>query len=262
MLSFPITKNTYDVIIPTKNAVQTFSSCLNGLLLSDVPINEIIVIDKSTDATPEVARKLGCEVIRSNANYSQALRIGAKMAETDYILILDSDVIINKDFHSKLKNYLGRFFVVKGIHCHQINWKELGDWLVYKQLKEIRALEAAFVHRSTFLQLTKSWEDGHIDAGGDAWLYETCKRLKIPVLFSPHVVSIHLTGDFRRVLRQARWYGKSARISKIHSPLSLMVKLLKGPFAGFLSILRFKSLRLLPFIIYYRINLLWGYAFD
>ena len=260
-MNFSTTKNTFDVIIPTKNSVKTFSLCLKGLLLSDVPVNKIIVIDNSTDGTPEVAQKLGCEVIRSNANYSQALRVGAERSETDYILILDSDVIINKDFYSKLKNYLGKFFVVKGVHRHKINWKELGDWLFYSQLKEILALEAAFVHRSTFLQLTESWEDGHIDAGGDAWLYEICKRLKIPVFFSPHVVSIHLTGDFRRILRQARWYGKSARKSKIRSPLSLVVKLFKSPFAGFLLIVRFKSLQLLPFLVNYQINQLWGYAF-
>jgi glycosyltransferase involved in cell wall biosynthesis len=252
-------ENTFDVIIPTKNSVETISSCLKGLSSSDVPVNEIIVVDKSTDKTPEVAQRLGCKVIHTDANYSQALRIGAQKAETDYILILDSDVVINKEFYSKLENYLGKFFVVKGIHCHEVNWKELGDWLFYSQLKEILALEAAFVHRSTFLRLTKSWENGNIDAGGDTWLYQTCKRLNIPVFFSPQVVSVHLTGDFRRVLRQARWYGKSARKSQIHSPLSYVVNLFKSPFAGFRLVVRFKSFQLLPFLVNHRLNLLLGY---
>ena len=172
------------------------------------------------------------------------------------------DVIINKKFYSKLINYLGKFFIVKGVQRHQINWKELGDWLFYSQFKEIKALEAVFVHRSTFLRLTKSWEDGLIDAGGDVWLYEQCKRQKIPVFFSPQVVSIHLTGDFRRLLRQARWYGKSARKSKIHSKKTIIFKLLKSPFSGFLMVLRFKSLQLLPFFVNYQINQVWSYVFN
>jgi glycosyltransferase involved in cell wall biosynthesis len=249
------------VIIPTKNSVKTFSSCVNGLLLSDVPVNEVFVIDKSEDATPEVAQKLGCKVTRSNANYSQALRIGAQKAETDYVLILDSDVIINKEFYSKLKGRLGKFFVVKGVHRHKINWKEVGDWLLDSQRKEIRALEAAFVHRSTFLRLTESWEDGSIDAGGDAWLYETCRRLQIPVFFDTHVISLHLTRDFRRLLRQATWYGKSTRKSKIYSPTNLVFKVFKSPFAGFRLVVRFKSFQLLPFFVDYQIHQLWGYVF-
>ena len=91
-------KNTFDVIIPTKNSLETIYSCVKGLSSSDVPINEIIVIDKSTDKTPEIAQQLGCKVIHANANYSQALRIGAQRAKTDYILILDSDVVLNREF--------------------------------------------------------------------------------------------------------------------------------------------------------------------
>ncbi|MBT8171535.1 glycosyltransferase [Candidatus Bathyarchaeota archaeon] len=261
-MRFSITDNVFDVVIPTKNSAKTFSLSFKGLLKSDVSVNEIIVVDNSEDNTPKIAQKLGCQVIRSKAKYSQALRIGANRAKTDYILILDSDIIINKNFYSKLMNFLGTFFIVKGVQRHQINWKELGDWILYSQLKKIKALEAAFVHRRTFLRLTKSWEEGLIDAGGDVWLYEHCKRLNIPVFFSPQVVSIHLTGDFRRLLSQARWYGKSARKSKIHSNKTIFSKLLKSPFSGFLMVLRFKSLQLLPFFVNYQINQVWGYIFN
>ena len=112
------------------------------------------------------------------------------------------------------------------------------------------------------MQLTKSWEDGLIDAGGDVWLYQQSKRLKIPVFFSPQVVNLHITGDFKRLLRQARWYGKSARKSKLHSKKTIIFKLLKSPFSGFLMVLRFKSLQLLPFFVNYQINQVWGYIFN
>ncbi len=262
---FSAKRNIFDVVIPTKNSVKTFSSCIRGLLRSDIPINRIIVVDNSTDATPEVAQKFGCEIIRSEVNYSQALRVGAKRAETDYILILDSDVVVNKDFYSKLESYLGRFFIVKGVHWHQINWKELSDWQFDTQMKEIGGLEAAFVHRRSFIKLTKRWEDGYLDAGGDTWLYGVCERLKIPVFFSPHVVNVHLTRDFRRFFRQARWYGKSARKSarkyKVNSLASIVIKLFTSPFAGLGLVVQYKSLQLLPFLVTYRFYRLWGYAF-
>jgi glycosyltransferase involved in cell wall biosynthesis len=265
-MRFSITDKTFDVIIPTKNSAKTFSSCIKGLLRSDVPIGRIILVDKSTDKTPEIAQKFGCDVIRSEANYSQALRIGAKNAKTDYVLILDSDVIINKNFYSKLKSHLGKFFVVKGVHRHQSNWKELSDWLLDTQMKEIHALEAAFVYRRTFIKLTKSWEEGHIDAGGDTWLYNLCERLNIPVYFNPAVINKHLTGDFRQLFRKERWYGKSARKSAhqdtVISLASIVLKLFTSPFVGLGIVVRYKSLQLLPFLVIYRFQRLWGYVFD
>jgi len=260
-MSFSGRKDLFDVVIPTKNAARTFSSCLNGLLRSDVPINRIIVVDNSTDETPELAQKFGCEVIYYDGNCAQHRRVGAKRAKTDYIVMIDSDIIINKDFYSKLKSYLGKFFVVKGFHRHQLGWKELSDWLFYSSFSIIFGLGVAFVHRRTFLELTKSWEDGYIDAGEDVWLYRLCERLKIPVFQNSNVVSIHLTGDFRRLFRQARWYGKSARKSGLRNLKYFVNSFLRSPFAGFRSVCRYKSLRLLPFLVTVRLYRLWGYAF-
>jgi len=253
----------FDVVIPTKNSSQTLNSCLNQLFQSDVPIHKVIVVDKkSKDETVQIAERYGCQVISSDANYSQALRVGAEKAQTEYILILDSDVLINQRFYSKLRGYLGKFFVVKGVHWHKLGWKQLSRWLFDLGLKEINALEAAFVHRDTFLKLTESWENGHMDAGGDAWLYRVCKRLKIPVISLPEVVNIHLTGDFRRLFRHARWYGRSTRKIKLHNLNIFIIKLLKSPFAGLHLAYRYRSLQLFPFYVTLRLCYLWGYTFD
>lgn len=258
-MKFPVKTHLFDIVIPTKNSVETLPSCLEGLLQSDVPVNRIIVVDKSTDRTPEVARRFGCEVIRSEANYSQALRIGAQNANTDYILILDSDVVINQKFYSKLRKRLGNFFVVKGVHRHQLEWKELSNWLLDYSKQQIGYLEAAFVHRITFLRLTKDWEDGHLDAGGDKWLYKTCERLDVPVFFDPSVVSVHLTENFRRFFGQARWYGRSARRSKLENFATVVAGFLRSPLGGLRLILQYGSLKLLPFYVTLKLYVLWGY---
>jgi glycosyltransferase involved in cell wall biosynthesis len=252
----------FDVVIPTKNSSRTLDSCLNQLFQSDVPINKVIVVDKrSKDETVQIAEKHGCQVISSDANYSQALRIGAEKAQTEHILILDSDVLINQRFYSKLRGYLGRFFIVKGVHRHKLGWKQLSHWLFDLGLKEINALEAAFVHRDTFLELTESWENGHMDAGSDVWLYRVCKQLKIPVISLPEVVNIHLTGDFRHLFRHARWYGRSARKSKLESFATLIVMFLRSPLTGLRLVLQYRSLQLLPFYVTLRFYYLLGYAF-
>jgi len=250
----------FDIIIPTKNSGQTISECLMGLYKSDVPINSIIVVDKfSKDGTSNIARQFGSRVIQENANYSQALRIGAKIAKTPYILILDSDVIIDPNFYAKLKPYIKSHFVTKGVFYHKMNWKKLSDWIFQFICKEIRSLEAAFVERERFLVLTGDWEDRRLDAGGDLVLFRICRQRGIPIIQLPQVVNIHLTGHFSRLWKQEKWYGRSDRKSNIHPKLFPVLSFLKSPFVGILLALQNGDLRFVPYQIMTRLCYLLGW---
>jgi len=254
----------FDVIIPTKNSSRTLSWCLRALKRSDIPYNRIIVIDKhSKDGTIAIAKREGCLVINSDANYSQSLREGIKIAETEYVLILDSDVIVNSCFYYSLKDKLdGEHLIVKGYFKHLLNWSKLSKCLYDRGVLEINALEAAFVLRKKFLELTKCWDTGFMDAGGDTWLYQKCKELNIPTYQSKEVINYHITEDFRNLFKQARWYGKSSKSSGLTSLSQYLWLLLKSPISGLVLAIHYRDIRLLPFYVCLRINYLQGYVFD
>lgn len=252
----------FDVVIPTKNSASTLATCLTALRESDIPVKAIYVVDKhSRDATRNIAHKFRCRYISSNANYSQALRLGAQLANTQYILILDSDVIVNPEFYSLLKNHLdGKNLVVKGYYRHVTNWPQLAECFWRENRDKPQCLEAAFVHRQRLLSLTESWENGVIDAGGDTWLFRLCQQRNIPIIQRGDVVNLHLTGDYRRLFKQARWYGASDRASGLSTLKHHLLHLCKSPWTGFRLAVRYKSLGIMPFQVYLRLNYLWGFC--
>jgi len=81
------------VIIPAFNEEKSISSVIN-----DLPkqlVNEIIVVDNgSTDETPQIARNMGCKVIREEKKgYGQACLSGIKSLskDTDIVVFVDGD---------------------------------------------------------------------------------------------------------------------------------------------------------------------------
>lgn len=262
-MKFPVKTYLFDVVIPTKNSGRTLRQCLEALVSSDIPIKSIILIDKySRDNTAKIAKDFGCKIIQSDANYSQAIRLGAKHASTNYILILDSDIMIDPHFYEKLKAYLRKYFIVKGVHRDALKWKKLSDLWFELSSREPRDLEAAFIKRKKFLTLTKSWDDGHLDAEGDSWLHQKCKTLSIPVIQSRKVISQHLVFNYQRSFKQVRWYGKSARKSKFVSFQRVLGRFFKSFYWGLLWALKLRDFKILPFFIVHRFYFLWGYLFD
>jgi len=80
------------VIIPTHNEAQAI-----GRVLADLPsdlVTEVIVVDSnSTDGTPDVARKMGAQVIdEPRRGYGRACLTGiANAQKPDVVVFLDGD---------------------------------------------------------------------------------------------------------------------------------------------------------------------------
>jgi glycosyltransferase involved in cell wall biosynthesis len=86
------------VIIPTYNSARTLRSCLKSIENQSYPESkiEVIVVDKfSTDDTLEIIREFGAKLISAKTGRSAARNIGAKVAKGNYILFLDSDMILS-----------------------------------------------------------------------------------------------------------------------------------------------------------------------
>lgn len=85
------------VVIPTRNEAR-----LIGAFLAALPdAVELVVVDASDDATPEIVlagRPLGTRVIRSRAGIARARQIGAEAATREWLLFSDADVRFAPDF--------------------------------------------------------------------------------------------------------------------------------------------------------------------
>lgn len=91
---------TVSVVIPVYNADGTLERCLRAIRGSTTPVREIIVVDDgSTDASVEVARRLGARVFEGSPHRGPAAarNFGARMATGDIVLFLDADVCVRPD---------------------------------------------------------------------------------------------------------------------------------------------------------------------
>lgn len=73
-------RKSITVIIPTLDEEENI-----GKVLNDIPwslVDEVIVVDSSTDSTPIIAKKMGAKVIHETTKgYGRALQSGIENAE-------------------------------------------------------------------------------------------------------------------------------------------------------------------------------------
>lgn len=89
------------ILVPAYNEDKVIERTVRGLLKSDYPEMEIMVIDDgSTDDTAKVVRKLEEEfrnvrlITKKNEGKSLALNLGFREAKYDYVVTIDADTIV------------------------------------------------------------------------------------------------------------------------------------------------------------------------
>ncbi|MBN2094884.1 MAG: glycosyltransferase [Candidatus Aenigmarchaeota archaeon] len=103
------------VIVPTSNEETQVRACLESISDQTFPREkyEIIVSDwKSTDRTTEIARRYADRVVVTNKKgiwYGRNL--GARFAKGKYLIFIDADTVIDKDYLSLVYKHLEKGFV-------------------------------------------------------------------------------------------------------------------------------------------------------
>lgn len=99
------------VIIPCYNVEQYIEKCINSLIQTEVFDYEIIAInDGSTDGTLNLLTQLGSRYSQlkvisvENNGVSQARNLGIDQAQGEYILFVDADDWLEKDYVTQLYN--------------------------------------------------------------------------------------------------------------------------------------------------------------
>jgi len=88
---------TLSVVIPVINEAETIGKVIKGVPKSGLKklgydCEVVVVNTKSTDGTPEIARKLGARVINEDRRgYGRAYMTGFKAAKGQYIVMMDGD---------------------------------------------------------------------------------------------------------------------------------------------------------------------------
>ncbi|MBV8069450.1 MAG: glycosyltransferase family 2 protein [Acidobacteriaceae bacterium] len=92
-------------IIPTWNRADLLDSILNNLSTQSRPPDRITVVDNgSADDTQLVARNHGADLIvfPENRGFAEAVNEGIRRADTDWVLILNNDVVLEPEWLSRL----------------------------------------------------------------------------------------------------------------------------------------------------------------
>lgn len=83
------------IVLPTMNEEEALSVVLPKIIevMGRTSLTyEVVVVDKSTDSTPDIAKKLGAQVVRQTGKgYGDAYILGFKHARGRYIVMLDPD---------------------------------------------------------------------------------------------------------------------------------------------------------------------------
>jgi len=89
------------IILPLYNSEKFIESCFNSLLNQTFKNYELIILDDcSTDKTREILDKKNIKYYKNEKNlgFPSNLNKGLKMAKGDYIMIVDQDMVYDKNY--------------------------------------------------------------------------------------------------------------------------------------------------------------------
>jgi GT2 family glycosyltransferase len=102
---------TVTVVVPALNAEKELPYCLDALLGSTRPPDEIIVVDDgSRDGTADVARAHNVQLMQLDQPHgpASARNHGARLAKGDIVLFVDADVVLHPDSVERVIDHFDR----------------------------------------------------------------------------------------------------------------------------------------------------------
>ncbi len=104
-------KPLVSILIVTYNSEEYLEACLKSIFLNNYPNFEVLLVDNnSTDKSKTIinkykrkySQKVFVRFENKNLGYAKANNLAAKMAQGEYLFILNPDTIVEKDFLSPL----------------------------------------------------------------------------------------------------------------------------------------------------------------
>jgi len=99
-------KDKASIIIVTYNSKRYLKSCIGSIMKQDYPLEIIVVDNHSTDGTVEFVKENfpSVKIIEAGENlgYGAGNNLGVKHADGEYIVILNPDTVVEKDWLKEL----------------------------------------------------------------------------------------------------------------------------------------------------------------
>lgn len=104
----------YSIVIPTYNEAKYIDKCLSSIVFQDFPDYEIIIVDcGSSDNTVDICRRYTKNVhVSKYKSIALQRNLGASKANGEYLVFLDADTQIFKDYFKVLSFYLNKYDAV------------------------------------------------------------------------------------------------------------------------------------------------------
>ncbi len=114
-------KELVSITIPTYNSEKTLRRTLQSIRAQTYPNIELILIDSnSTDNTLKIAEDFGAKVYQYEGTLLGARGVGARKAKGKYILLVDSDQILDKTAVERGLELLNKFDM---LWLYERSWK-------------------------------------------------------------------------------------------------------------------------------------------
>ncbi len=106
----------FSVVIPARNEERVIARCIDSVRSAahnaDVSVEIIVVANRCSDRTEEIATSLGCQIVRDeNKNLGMIRNAGARVATGDYLVTIDADSWMSRTMLLRVKQKMssGRY---------------------------------------------------------------------------------------------------------------------------------------------------------
>src|SRR5919199_6360981 len=123
-----------DVIMRTKNSEEFLDKCLQSIY-QEIPLGRIIIVDAgSADKTLEIASSFDkVDVyVKPDLNLGQATKFGFSKAKTEWVAVIDSDVILKRGWFDDMKRHMDQSDAVEGCRIEYYKLKRVQDFTKVK----------------------------------------------------------------------------------------------------------------------------------
>ena len=217
-----MTKNILvSVIVPTKNSSQFLEACLQSIKDQMYPTIDLVVVDNnSTDATQEIARRFTDKVFTKSPERSAQRNFGAAQGTGDYVLFVDSDMVLSKRVVESCVRAAVSDAAVAGIIIPEESFGE-GFWAQCKKLERsfyvgIDAIEAARFFSKAVFERVGGYNEALIS--GEDWdLSDRVEALGKIARISDAIYHNEGKISLGRTLKKKYYYARQAGAYLSHS---------------------------------------------
>lgn len=211
-----MTSGKFEIVIPLFNDEENFVNLIENLKSHGISLEHVVVVlSGEKGAVEEKARneQFRLHVANGKLTPGDARNLGANKVTADYIVFLDSDVLITESWKNALDDIVAS--EEEGIFGETYHISKQPSWIELAWFEKIRKLDRSYINGGNIVIKRSLFErlegfDSRLETGED---YDLCMRaasLGFPPRLDPRLVVFH-EGNPKTVsqfLRREKWHAK------------------------------------------------------